>query len=244
MCPPPQILISGAPYLLTQPPKPYAILTQMPWRGALAYKLACLRYRHLNAWISLARDRDSGRVYPDPLTGKPCIEYTVSPFDAAHVLEGLIALAKIAYVSGATEIDAFLPGVEPFVRSPPPSSPNSPNPHSPSSSSSSGEVSATEATYDLGVKDPRFEAWLSSLRSNGNSPPYPPYTSAHQMGTCRMSSKPENGVVDPRGRVWGTEGLYVADASVFPSASGVNPMITNMAIADWIARGVAGELSR
>jgi choline dehydrogenase-like flavoprotein len=42
--------------------------------------------------------------------------------------------------------------------------------------------------------------------------------------------------------VWGTEGLYVADASVFPSASGVNPMVTNMAIADWISRGVAEGL--
>ncbi|KAA8629797.1 hypothetical protein SMACR_01933 [Sordaria macrospora] len=211
---------------------PYAILTQLPWRGALAYKLACLRYRHLNAWISLARDRDTGRVYADPITGKPSIEYTVSPFDAAHILEGLIALAKIAYVSGATEIDAFLPGVEPFVRS------------SPTTTTSTSEQPASEEDYDKGVKDPLFESWLKTLRERGNAPPYPPYTSAHQMGTCRMSSTPENGVVDPKGKVWGTEGLYVADASVFPSASGVNPMITNMAIADWIARGVVGEFGK
>ena len=46
-------------------------------------------------------------------------------------------------------------------------------------------------------------------------------------------------MVDERGKVWGVEGLYVADASVFPSASGVNPMVTNMAISDWISRGVA-----
>jgi choline dehydrogenase-like flavoprotein len=36
--------------------------------------------------------------------------------------------------------------------------------------------------------------------------------------------------------------LYVADASVFPSASGVNPMITVMAISDWISRGIVDEL--
>jgi choline dehydrogenase-like flavoprotein len=59
------------------------------------------------------------------------------------------------------------------------------------------------------------------------------------MGTCRMSAREKDGVVDPHGRVWGTEGLYVADASVFPSASGVNPMVTNMAISDYISRGVA-----
>jgi choline dehydrogenase-like flavoprotein len=57
-----------------------------------------------------------------------------------------------------------------------------------------------------------------------------------------MSAREKDGVVDPRGRVWGTEGLYVSDASVFPSASGVNPMITNMAISDWISRGVSKEL--
>ena len=58
-----------------------------------------------------------------------------------------------------------------------------------------------------------------------------------------MGTSPRNSVVDPKGKVWGVEGLYVADASVFPSASGVNPMITNMAISDWISRGVAKGLS-
>lgn len=50
--------------------------------------------------------------------------------------------------------------------------------------------------------------------------------SAHQMGSCQMGTHSSTSVVDPRGRVWGTKGLYVADASVFPTASGVNPMIT------------------
>ena len=58
-----------------------------------------------------------------------------------------------------------------------------------------------------------------------------------------MSASPKRGVVDPEGRVWGTENLYVADASVFPSASGVNPMVTNMAIADMISRRIAEGLS-
>jgi choline dehydrogenase-like flavoprotein len=57
-----------------------------------------------------------------------------------------------------------------------------------------------------------------------------------------MSAMEKDGVVDPTGQVWGTKGLYVADASVFPSASGVNPMVTNMAISDWISRGIAKGL--
>lgn len=87
-----------------------------------------------------------------------------------------------------------------------------------------------------------FDRWLARLEAHGNRPPATPFASAHQMGTCRMSVRPEDGVVDPRGRVWGTEGLYVADASVFPSASGVNPMVTVMAIADWIAQGICEDL--
>ena len=55
--------------------------------------------------------------------------------------------------------------------------------------------------------------------------------SAHQMGTARMGATAGDGVIDPDGRVYGVDGLLVADASAFPSASGVNPMLTIMALA-------------
>lgn len=57
-----------------------------------------------------------------------------------------------------------------------------------------------------------------------------------------MGTKPSSSVVDPRGRVWGTSSLYVADASTFPTASGVNPMITNMAISHSIAQFIDEDL--
>ncbi|OIW33590.1 GMC oxidoreductase [Coniochaeta ligniaria NRRL 30616] len=200
---------------------PYAIMTNLPWSSGHEFKLDVARLRHAAGFISLTRDRDSGGVYADPDTGKPCIEYTPSPFDAANTLEGVLALAKMCYITGAREIRAVLPGTRPFVR------PRTTSPES----------------ERLGVADPAFVAWLAEVKRAGNRPPFAPYTSAHQMGTCRMSSHAGAGVVDPRGKVWEAEGLYVADASVFPSASGVNPMVTNMAIADWIARGVVRDLS-
>jgi len=55
--------------------------------------------------------------------------------------------------------------------------------------------------------------------------------SAHQMGTARMHRDPQMGVVDADGRVHGHSNLYVTDSSVFPLASGVNPMLTIMALA-------------
>ena len=54
--------------------------------------------------------------------------------------------------------------------------------------------------------------------------------SAHQMGTAGMGSARDS-VSDPDGAVRGVRGLHVADASAFPNASGVNPMLTVMAIA-------------
>jgi choline dehydrogenase-like flavoprotein len=60
----------------------------------------------------------------------------------------------------------------------------------------------------------------------------------HQMGSCAMGADPRTAVVGESGEAYGTKGLYVADASTFPSSSGVNPMITIMAIADHVARGM------
>ncbi|KAF4991407.1 hypothetical protein FDECE_14049 [Fusarium decemcellulare] len=207
---------------------PYAMLPVMPWNGGLESKLQMMKYRHMNGWISLTRDRDGGRVYPDPTTGRPRIDYTPSDYDRSHTLQGVEALAKICYVTGASEIRPLLPGVESFLRTGDPSAEHTLDSHGP--------------VTDPETSDPAFAAWLRRLREVGNKPPTASWSSAHQMSTCRMGASKKEGVVDEKGRVWDTDNLYVADGSVFPSASGVNPMITIMAIADWISRGVDAEL--
>jgi choline dehydrogenase-like flavoprotein len=138
-------------------------------------------------------------------------------------MEGLVALAKICYVTGAIEIHATIQGLKPFIRDP-------------------DEIVTAEEKEDPGITNPRFREWLEELRRIGNKPPTGTFACAHQMGSNRMSVRPQDGVVDPKGKVWGTENLYVSDASIFPSASGVNPMVTNMAISDWISRGISKEL--
>ncbi|KAI9701119.1 MAG: hypothetical protein M1836_001788 [Candelina mexicana] len=198
---------------------PSYCLTLMPWTGGLDYKLLCSKFKHMTAMISLARDRDTGRVYPDPVDGRPRIEYSPSAFDRKSILEGAIALAKISLMAGAEQILSVTEGIPPFTRSKVP-----------------------EGKDDPGVNDPRFQEWLAQIEKKGVHSPDTPFSCAHQMGTNRMGINPKSSVVSPRGKVWGTEGLYVSDASVFPSASGVNPMITNMAISDWISNGIAREL--
>lgn len=61
----------------------------------------------------------------------------------------------------------------------------------------------------------------------------------HPMGTARISADPGEGVCAPDGSVNGTDGLYVADASLFPTSLGVNPMMTVIAFAQRIAEGIA-----
>jgi choline dehydrogenase-like flavoprotein len=57
----------------------------------------------------------------------------------------------------------------------------------------------------------------------------------HLMGTARMGGSPASSVVDASGEVWDLPGCYVADASLFPTAIGVNPQITIMALATRVA---------
>ncbi|MBV8365658.1 MAG: GMC family oxidoreductase [Candidatus Eremiobacteraeota bacterium] len=84
----------------------------------------------------------------------------------------------------------------------------------------------------------RRRAFADEVLSMGSAPNALAVYSAHQMGTCRMNRDPSNGIVDERGAVHGTNGLYIADGSVFPLASGVNPMLTIMALAHRTASGM------
>jgi choline dehydrogenase-like flavoprotein len=61
----------------------------------------------------------------------------------------------------------------------------------------------------------------------------------HPMGTARMAADPREGACGTDGSVHGTEDLYVADASLFPTSVGVNPMMTIIAFAKQVSRGIA-----
>jgi choline dehydrogenase-like flavoprotein len=65
----------------------------------------------------------------------------------------------------------------------------------------------------------------------------------HPMSSARMGADPDTTVCDTRGAVRGTEGLYVADASLLPTSVGVNPMMTIIACATHVAGDVAEALT-
>ncbi|HEV8360754.1 MAG TPA: GMC family oxidoreductase [Candidatus Thermoplasmatota archaeon] len=65
--------------------------------------------------------------------------------------------------------------------------------------------------------------------------------SAHPQSGNAMGTDPQRSVVDPDGRVHGFRNLFVCDASVFPTAVGVNPQVTVMALASMVAARIGRD---
>ena len=89
---------------------------------------------------------------------------------------------------------------------------------------------------------PGEQGWLDDLTAAWDSRGFRhcrmSYITFHQMASAAMGSDPARSVVGENGETHELHGLYVADGSTFPTSSGVNPMITIMAIADHVARGI------
>lgn len=62
--------------------------------------------------------------------------------------------------------------------------------------------------------------------------------SDHTSGGNKFGADTQRGVTDSSGRVFGTTNVYVADSSLFPTAPGVNPSWTIMALARHVATGI------
>jgi choline dehydrogenase-like flavoprotein len=77
------------------------------------------------------------------------------------------------------------------------------------------------------------------IRHRGVAPNRVTLFSAHQMATCRIGADRRVSVANPDGQVWDVRGLYITDASAFPVSSGVNPMLTVMALARRTAQRMA-----
>lgn len=165
----------------------------------------------------LARDKVPGRIWYDEKEKVRKIVYTPSAFDRGNMMQGMLGLAKILYVGSATEIIPSIAGVGTWIR-------------------------PTSGGKSDWADDDSFTAFLEKLEKSGNDLDRASYGSAHQMGTCRMGSSPANSVVNARGGVWGVGNLYVSDASVFPTSTGVNPMITTLSFGEWIGRRMVEDM--
>lgn len=218
---------------------PAFFLPWLPWADGASYKARAAKMASMAGLIVLARDADDSptssrrnRVYPDPADGRARIAFTPSRKDRAHLARGIRECARALYAAGATEIFTTVPGAQPYAKD------------AAERAADDDAAAGADAGPGDGVNNPRFAAWLASLPEGTLPAPETLLVSAHQMGSCRMGASPKNSAVDPEGRVWGAEGVFVCDASAMPGASGVNPMVTGMALADWVSGGVARGLGR
>jgi choline dehydrogenase-like flavoprotein len=84
-----------------------------------------------------------------------------------------------------------------------------------------------------------FDAFYQGLEDAPWGPGQIACFTAHQMGSCRMGSDPESSVADGRGELHDVKGVWIGDASAFPTASRVNPMISIMSLARRTASFIA-----
>ncbi|KAG1149821.1 hypothetical protein G6F37_001879 [Rhizopus arrhizus] len=187
---------------------PGAFSTVVPWRGAAAHKEAMLRYDQCAPVIIIARDKDSQGSVTYDKDENVIVDYTLSNRDRRSLHEGIVRSIDILVAAGAREVQTSQFGVEPFK---------------------------FETSEESRIDNPRYIAWKSAVIKYGFPDEGSGVYSAHQMGTNRMGISPRTSVVKPTGETWEVKNLYVADASVFPTASGVNPMVTTEAVALHIA---------
>jgi len=72
----------------------------------------------------------------------------------------------------------------------------------------------------------------------------PPYPSTHNLGTTRMSARPEDGVVNEFGRAHDVPNLFVSDGSVFTTGAAANPTLTIVALALRQAEHIVDSLKK
>jgi choline dehydrogenase-like flavoprotein len=85
----------------------------------------------------------------------------------------------------------------------------------------------------------RREADLAQLDQVSLAPNDMGLFSAHVNGTCRMGTDPRTSGATPDGERHGVRGLYISDGSLLPTALGVNPQETIMAVTSVLAERMA-----
>jgi choline dehydrogenase-like flavoprotein len=87
----------------------------------------------------------------------------------------------------------------------------------------------------------RREADLAALRQAPVSANHVGLFSAHVNGTCRMGADARTAGTTPEGERFGARGVFVCDGSLLPTALGVNPQSTIMALATVVSERIVAR---
>lgn len=99
---------------------------------------------------------------------------------------------------------------------------------------------------DIAMREHAFRQGRAVYEAAGAVEAYevPPYPSTHNLGTNRMSEKPEDGVVNGFGQAHDVANLFVSDGSVFTTGAAENPTLTIVALALRQADYTAEQMGR
>lgn len=193
----------------TAPAHPGLLATATPWTTAAEHHQMMQHVAHRALLIVLVRDRAAGHVSIDA-DGRPRMRYRTRRLERELLRHGMSSAVRILEAAGATSVSTIHARPIRAERT------GNATAFSPSINQLCGRIA---------------KAPVGRNRLN--------VFSAHQMGTCRMGQDKRNAVCDANGEVFGIRGLYIGDASAFPLSSGVNPMITIMAMAHHTAHRIA-----
>ena len=209
---------------------PALFAASQKWYSGSQHKERMLKWKHTSSLLILTRDYDSeGSIYVDA-AGKPRLEWSLGPKDEKSMLHGIESSVKILIAEGAQEIYTSQMNIESFFPD-------------------------KSKTHDQIFNSLEFKNFIEKIHQEGSiffrnlliiglKPRKTLLFSAHQMGTCRMHIDPKHGAINPRGKLHGLNKVYIGDASVFPTASGVNPMITTYSMAYSIAQSLKEDLQK
>ena len=97
---------------------------------------------------------------------------------------------------------------------------------------------------DLAMREHAFKQGEALYSSVGAVKTFrvPPYPSTHNLGTCRMSEKAQDGVCNKHGQSHEIPNLFISDGSQFTTSAGENPTLTIVTLAIRQAEFIADAL--
>ena len=202
------------------PGHPGLLALGIPWTSRAEHDRLMKLGRYIAPFLAIVKD-DGGGTVTASRAGFAQINYRTTPRDERGLRHALSSMSAMAEAAGANEVIA--------AGSPP-------------------------MSWRRGEGPEALQVYLRRLARFDFAPNRGTVFSAHQMGTARMGSDARDHVCDPWGRVRSTarprtgdanagliKGLYIADGSLFPTALGVNPMVTILAVAKRVARTIVAD---
>jgi choline dehydrogenase-like flavoprotein len=99
---------------------------------------------------------------------------------------------------------------------------------------------------DIAMRNHAFGTGGDVYRAAGATKVYErmPFSSTHNMGTCRMSENPRDGVCNRFGQAHEVPNLFISDGSQFTTGAAENPTLTIVALAIRQAEYLADQMSK